>query len=176
MLPSLSVKRLWALCGKEARQIMRDPSSVLICFAIPLLLLVIFGYGINLDSAALRIGLVLEDQSPQARNLEAAFRASPFIDARIYTSRQPAVKKMQEGELRGIIIVPTNFSRKLEAFASSGEKAGIQLITDGSEPNTANFVQAYATGAWRTWMQNEMQDRAADMPQLIATETRFWYN
>ncbi len=176
MLPSLSVKRLWALCGKEARQIMRDPSSVLICFAIPLLLLVIFGYGINLDSAALRIGLVLEDQSPQARNLEAAFRASPFIDARIYTSRQPAVKKMQEGELRGIIIVPTNFSRKLEAFASSGEKAGIQLITDGSEPNTANFVQAYATGAWRTWMQNEMQDRAADMQQLIATETRFWYN
>lgn len=176
MLPALSMSRLLALCRKETRQITRDPSSMLICFVIPLLLLVIFGYGINLDSAALRIGLVLEDQSPQARNLAAAFKASPFIDARVYTSRQPAIKKMQKGELRGIIIVPTDFSRKLEAFASSGEKAGIQLLTDGSEPNTANFVQAYATGAWRIWLQNEMQDKAAGMPQLIEEETRFWYN
>ena len=176
MLPALSMSRLLALCRKETRQITRDPSSMLICFVIPLLLLVIFGYGINLDSAALRIGLVLEDQSPKARNLAAAFKASPFIDARVYTSRQPAIKKMQEGELRGIIIVPTDFSRKLEAFASSGEKAGIQLLTDGSEPNTANFVQAYATGAWKIWLQNEMQDKATGMPQLIEEETRFWYN
>lgn len=176
MLPALSMSRLLALCRKETRQITRDPSSMLICFVIPLLLLVIFGYGINLDSAALRIGLVLEDQSPKARNLAAAFKASPFIDARVYTSRQPAIKKMQEGELRGIIIVPTDFSRKLEAFANSGEKAGIQLLTDGSEPNTANFVQAYATGAWKIWLQNEMQDKATGMPQLIEEETRFWYN
>ncbi len=176
MLPALSMSRLLALCRKETRQITRDPSSMLICFVIPLLLLIIFGYGINLDSAALRMGLVLEDQSPQARNLAAAFKASPFIDARVYTSRQPAIKKMQEGELRGIIIVPTDFSRKLEAFASSGEKAGIQLLTDGSEPNTANFVQAYATGAWKIWLQNEMQDKATGMPQLIEEETRFWYN
>ena len=176
MLPALSMSRLLALCRKETRQITRDPSSMLICFVIPLLLLIIFGYGINLDSAALRMGLVLEDQSPKARNLAAAFKASPFIDARVYTSRQPAIKKMQEGELRGIIIVPTDFSRKLEAFASSGEKAEIQLLTDGSEPNTANFVQAYATGAWKTWLQNEMQDKATGMPQLIEEETRFWYN
>ncbi len=176
MLPALSMSRLLALCRKETLQITRDPSSMLICFVIPLLLLIIFGYGINLDSAALRMGLVLEDQSPQARNLAAAFKASPFIDARVYTSRQPAIKKMQEGELRGIIIVPTDFSRKLEAFASSGEKAEIQLLTDGSEPNTANFVQAYATGAWKTWLQNEMQDKATGMPQLIEEETRFWYN
>lgn len=176
MLPALSMSRLLALCRKETRQITRDPSSMLICFVIPLLLLIIFGYGINLDSAALRIGLVLEDQSPQARNLTAAFKASPFIDARVYTSRQPAIKKMQKGELRGIIIIPTDFSRKLEAFANSGEKAKIQLLTDGSEPNTANFVQAYATGAWKIWLQNEMQDKATGMPQLIEEETRFWYN
>lgn len=176
MLPALSMSRLLALCRKETRQITRDPSSMLICFVIPLLLLIIFGYGINLDSAALRIGLIMEDQSPQARNLAATFKASPFIDARVYTSRQPAIKKMQEGELRGIIIIPTDFSRKLEAFASSGEKAGIQLLTDGSEPNTANFVQAYATGAWKIWLQNEMQDKATGMPQLIEEETRFWYN
>ena len=160
------------ICGESSLGLL----AVLYAFVIPLLLLVIFGYGINLDSAALRIGLVLEDQSPKARNLAAAFKASPFIDARVYTSRQPAIKKMQEGELRGIIIVPTDFSRKLEAFANSGEKAGIQLLTDGSEPNTANFVQAYATGAWKIWLQNEMQDKATGMPQLIEEETRFWYN
>ncbi len=54
--PILSWRRVRALCVKETRQIVRDPSSWLIAVVIPLLLLFIFGYGINLDSSKLRVG------------------------------------------------------------------------------------------------------------------------
>ena len=54
---ALSWRRVRALCVKETRQIVRDPSSWLIAVVIPLLLLFIFGYGINLDSSKLRVGI-----------------------------------------------------------------------------------------------------------------------
>lgn len=63
MSKSLSRRRVRALCVKETRQIVRDPSSWLIAVVIPLLLLFIFGYGINLDSSKLRVGILLEQQS-----------------------------------------------------------------------------------------------------------------
>ena len=73
---SFSFKRLAALCRKEGYQISRDPSSLLICFVIPVLLLVIFGYGINFDSGSLRVGIVLEDTGPAASRFADAFAAS----------------------------------------------------------------------------------------------------
>ena len=55
-----SWRRLRALCRKETAQILRDPSSALIAVVIPLLLLFIFGYGINLDSSKLHVGILME--------------------------------------------------------------------------------------------------------------------
>ncbi|HVV72100.1 MAG TPA: hypothetical protein VHI52_11490, partial [Verrucomicrobiae bacterium] len=63
----MSIRRLSALCRKETLQILRDPSSNVIAFLLPVVMLFIFGYGINLDSKGLRVGLVLEDSSAEAR-------------------------------------------------------------------------------------------------------------
>ena len=57
---SCSLRRLLALCRKETYQILRDPSSNLIAFVLPIVMLLIFGYGINLDTSGLKVGLVLE--------------------------------------------------------------------------------------------------------------------
>lgn len=168
-----SLKRLAALCRKEGCQITRDPSSLLIAFFIPILLLVIFGYGINFDSAALRVGLVLEDQSAVARRFADTFKASPFINATISDSRHELIKRMQEGKLRAIVVVPADFSRKL---AQTEEAAPIQVISDGSEPNTANFAHAYVTGVWQIWLQNENLDKGLGTKALINIEPRFWFN
>ncbi len=66
------------------------------------------------------------------------FTGSPFIDATISNNRHLLIDKMQAGEIRGIIVIPVNFSAQL--LQKQGH-AAIQVITDGSEPNTANFVQ-----------------------------------
>lgn len=108
-----SWRRLKALCWKESKQIVRDPSSALIAVLIPLMLLFIFGYGINLDSSKLRVGILLEQQSSQARELVDTFTGSPFIDATISNNRHLLIDKMQAGEIRGIIVIPVNFAAEL---------------------------------------------------------------
>ena len=91
----LSWRRVRALCVKETRQIVRDPSSWLIAVVIPLLLLFIFGYGINLDSSKLRVGVLLEQQSEEALDFVHTMTGSPYIDATISDNRQELVQMMQ---------------------------------------------------------------------------------
>ncbi|MDX7988296.1 ABC transporter permease [Xenorhabdus sp. 12] len=170
---SFSWRRLKALCIKETKQIIRDPSSTLIAVVIPLMLLFIFGYGINLDSSKLRIGILMEQQSEDARELVHAFTGSPYIDATISDNRQFLINKMQENQIRGIVVIPVNFDAQL---ARVGSHSPIQVITDGSEPNTANFVQGYTKGIWQIWLQQRGQNRGVSTTPLIDTEIRYWFN
>lgn len=168
-----SWRRLIALCRKETYQILRDPSSALIAFVIPILLLFIFGYGINLDSSKLRLGILIEDQSPQARHFVDAFIGSPFIEPTISQSRPELVEKLQEGTIRGMVVIPQDFSRKL---LEQDIVAPIQVITDGSEPNTANFVQGFSQGVWQVWQQQTLSERGIDNQQIIELSVRYWFN
>lgn len=91
---AVSWRRVRALCVKETRQIVRDPSSWLIAVVIPLLLLFIFGYGINLDSSRLRVGVLLEQQSEEALDFAHTISASPYIDPTISDNRQHLIQLM----------------------------------------------------------------------------------
>ncbi len=171
--PAISWRRVRALCLKETRQILRDPSSWLIAVVIPLLLLFIFGYGINLDSSKLRVGILLEQHSHEALDFTHAISASPFISPTVSDNRQQLVEMMQAGRIRGLITIPVDFDARM---ASAGERAPVQVITDGSEPNTANFVQGYMEGIWQLWQQQRAQDRGESFTPLVDVQTRYWFN
>lgn len=168
-----SWRRLRALCRKETAQILRDPSSALIAVVIPLMLLFIFGYGINLDSSKLHVGILMEQQSEDARDLANTFIGSPYIAATVSDDRQGLIKKLQAGKIRGLIVIPVDFSAQL---ARPEGKAPIQVITDGSEPNTANFVQGYAEGIWQIWLQQRTVDNGGEFKPLINVQLRYWFN
>lgn len=169
----LSWRRVRALCVKETRQIVRDPSSWLIAVAIPLLLLFIFGYGINLDSSRLRVGVLLEQQSKEALDFAHTMTGSPYIDATLSDNRAGLIQMMQAGRIRGLVIIPVNFAAQM---ARPGDTAPIQVITDGSEPNTANFVQGYMQGIWQIWQMQRAEDRGETVRPLIDVQTRYWFN
>lgn len=171
--PTQSWRRLRALCLKETRQIMRDPSSGLIAIVIPILLLFIFGYGINLDSSRLHIGILMEQQSADARELAYAFVGSPYIAPTISDNRSQLITQMQAGEIRGIIVIPVDFDVNMQR---DGNIARIQVITDGSEPNTANFVQGYAQGVWQSWQQQRAMDHGQTFQPAIDVQMRYWFN
>lgn len=168
-----SWRRLRALCRKETAQILRDPSSALIAVVIPLMLLFIFGYGINLDSSKLHVGILMEQQSEDARDLANTFIGSPYIAATVSDDRQGLIKKLQAGKIRGLIVIPVDFSAQL---ARPEGKTPIQVITDGSEPNTANFVQGYAEGIWQIWLQQRAVDNGGEFKPLINVQLRYWFN
>ena len=175
------MRRLAALIRKESLQIVRDPSSILIAFVLPLLLLFIFGYGVNLDSNRIRIGLVLEDSSPAIASLATAFTNSRFFSVSVGHDRREFESELVAGRLRGIVIIPRGFSAGLMrgAAASSGTNAGampVQVLADGSEPNIATFVQNYAKGVVEIWGEHQNEDRGLKAKSLIGVEPRFWYN
>ncbi|NCH02783.1 ABC transporter permease [Cronobacter malonaticus] len=169
----MKLRRVRALCVKETRQILRDPSSWLIAVVIPLLLLFIFGYGINLDSSRLHVGVLLEQRSEEALDFTHTITASPFIAPTISDNRQHLIELMQAGKIRGLVVIPVDFAARM---ARPGDSAPIQVITDGSEPNTANFVRGYVEGIWQLWQAERAEDRGETFEPLIDVQLRYWFN
>ncbi|MDR9807296.1 ABC transporter permease [Rhizobium hidalgonense] len=164
-------RRLFALVRKESFQAIRDPSSILIAFVLPLILLFLFGYGVSLDTSRTRIGLVTEAMTPLTEDLSASFQASRYFDVAIGRDRRLFEEDLVIGKVRGIVIIPAEFTTRY----SAGNSPSIQVIVDGSDPNTANFVQNYAQGAVANWEQQRQADVAKRNP-AIAVEQRFWFN
>ena len=169
----ISWRRLRALCWKETLQIFRDPSSILIAFFMPLLMLFIFGYGINLDFSRLRIGLRMEDNGAEAADFAAALTGSPWLEVRSYDSRAALENALVNSQIRGFVVIPEDFSRKVKQPATT---APLQLIADGSEPNIAQFVRSTVNGVWQTWQANRAEDRGEDLRREIVLEQRVWFN
>jgi len=173
MKSPMSFRRLRALCRKETWQILRDPSSNLIAFVLPVVMMFIFGYGINLDSTSVHIGLVLEDTSPEARRFADNLYGSAYFVVHAAETQAEVEQALIEGRIRGFVVVPADFAEKLKQPAGT---APLLAITDGTEPNTANFVQNYVTGAWSGWLRQRAGERGETPPAAISIEPRFWFN
>jgi ABC-2 type transport system permease protein len=163
-------RRFAALLVKESLQIVRDPSSILIAFVLPLILLFLFGYGVSLDANVIKIGLAVETASEPSQSLAAAFRSSRFFDVREARDRRALEPLLVAGAIRGIVVIPAHFG---EEAARNVATAKLQVITDGSEPNTAKFVENYAQGVWANWLASR---GVTDLAPAIALEPRFWFN
>lgn len=170
---SASLLRLKALIKKELFQIIRDPSSILISLFLPLLLLFLYGYGVSLDLNHLKIGIVLEDISPEARRFAAAIEGSRYFDVKVGRHRSEFNEEFVSGKMRGIVIIPAYFS---EFFRTPGNTAPIQVIADGSEPNTASFVSNYVNGVWQVWLEQERISQDLRGFSLVKFQNRYWYN
>ena len=80
---------------------------------------------------------------------------------------------MQAGKIRGLVVIPVDFAEQMERANAT---APIQVITDGSEPNTANFVQGYVEGIWQIWQMQRAEDNGQTFEPLIDVQTRYWFN
>src|SRR6059058_4287816 len=110
---SAKLVRIQSLVRKETRQIFRDPSSMAIGVVLPVLLILLFGYGLSLDVTNVPVAVVLEDPSPDAAELAAAFRLSPYFDARLTTSMRQAEEWMLARKVDGMVRVRPDFARRL---------------------------------------------------------------
>lgn len=168
-----SLRRLKALIKKEFLQIIRDPSSILISVVLPVILLFVYGYGVSLDMDHIGIGIVLEDTSPDAQSFAKALIDSRYFNAKVGRHRKEFEEDIIRGKIRGIVVIPSYFSQFRKR---PNNRAPIQVIADGSEPNTASFVQNYVASAWQNWLQQESISSGLTGLPPINIQTRFWYN
>jgi ABC-2 type transport system permease protein len=184
-----SFRRIKALVIKERYQIVYDPSCILISVVLPIMLLFLYAFGVSLDLNTVNIGLVLEDTSPDARSFAASITGSTYFNAQIARDRREVTQALLAGQIRGYVVIPSYFSSfRHEASANTVDAQGhvvyypevrqapIQVITDGGEPNTANFVQNYVAQAWAKWLRQEkMEGKLSGLPP-INLQPRYWFN
>jgi ABC-2 type transport system permease protein len=171
------LRRIGGLVRKESLQILRDPSSYLIAVVLPLLLLVIFDYGVSLDLRHIPVGLVVEQSSPEASSFVASFRNSRFFAVRRVLHRAEVESELVSGRVMGVVVVRADFTDWL----GRGETAPVQVIVDGSDPNTAGLVVNYVQGVWSNWLVQESVSASslAVRPgaiSLVTAEPRYWFN
>ena len=173
MSAAFSPRRLRAMLLKESLQILRDPSTFLIAFVLPMIMLFFFGYAISLDPTRTRIGLALQDPSAPALSLAQAYENSRWFE--VYGARDVATLKRElvAGRIRGIVVIPQDFSRQLQI---PGGNAQVQVITDGALPNAAGFVAAYAEGVRATWAARQLAGDGATGGQPLELVPRYWFN
>ncbi len=164
-----SVRRLGGLVYKESLQVLRDPSAILVTFALPTVLMLVFAFALSLDQRNVPIGVVLESDGADAHELAAAFSGTRFFEVTPARDRREVAELVVSGKLKGFVVIPQDFDERLKE-ASRGSL--VQVITDGSQPNTASFVGTYASGVVATWVAHRDGARAP----AISLEPRFWFN
>jgi ABC-2 type transport system permease protein len=164
--------RLLAMARKEWIQLRRDPRSMLLAFALPVFLLLFFGYAITWDIDNIRISVVDRDHTAGSRQLVDAFVASGYftvVDRRV--TEKDAEEDLVRGDVLGVLDIPPRFERDLR----SGRSAHVQLLLDGSDANTATIAQNYADAiVTRFGLGAALQGRT--MNASFRLEPRMWYN
>src|SRR5207248_7922029 len=114
--------------------------SLVLALALPVLMLVMFGFALSLDVDRIRTVIHDADRSATSRDLMDQFRASRFFDVRGDASSQREIEQMiDDGSTMIGVSIPPNFDRDLK----SGRSAEVQLLVDGSDSNTASIALGY---------------------------------
>ncbi len=164
--------RLHGLVRKEFFQVFRDPSSVAIALIMPVVLLVLFGYGVSLDAKYVPIAVVLEDHSSEAMSFVAELRGTDYLEPLILSNMPTAEKKLMLRQVKAIVRIRQDFSTNLNTYP----EAYIQVIVDGTDSNYGRLVQGYIQGSWNKWIEHRAQTSGVRIGGLIKIQNRIWFN
>jgi ABC-2 type transport system permease protein len=169
--------RVFAILIKETRELLRDPLYLGLALGIPLLQMVLFGFGLTADVKHVRVGVVDHDRSPYSRDYLDAFVHSEYFDF-VGLARDPgeADRWLRSGKARVVIDIPPTFSRDLAARRT----ASIGVNVDGVFPTFAEIIVGYVTAVNALYNQQLVATtfggRAARMTPPVGLNVAIWYN
>ncbi|MFX4232637.1 ABC transporter permease [Aliarcobacter butzleri] len=160
----MNLKRLKALTYKESLQVFRDPSSILIAFILPLILLFLMGYAVSLDARKIPIAIISKSNSELSQKLISSFISSNFFEVDLSKDKNIYLEQMQKSKIKAILTLNNDFGKN--------SKYDIQIITDGTEPNGAGLAQNYISAVIKLWVKaNNIYNK-----ENIILESRYWFN
>jgi ABC-2 type transport system permease protein len=174
----MNITRLLAVARKEVIQILRDSRSLAIVVIMPVTLMLLFGYGVNLDLKGLPIYVYDQDGSQQSQDLLKHFQASEYFHVVRVVDNYPTITRaLDDGHAKMGIVIPWDFSLQL----SHGGPVQVQALVDATDDNTANVligyaqavVQGYSSEVQLNWLRQRGQPM---QPAAVSVETRTWYN
>ena len=174
----MSLRRTWAVTRKEFLHIVRDARSLVMALALPLFMLLLFGYALTLDIDRIPTIIYDADRTPESRELISRFAGSRYFEIRGMVGDYHAVEAAidQNECLLGIVLF-RDFARQL----LSGEGAPVQLLLDGSDSNTASITLGYARALLQAYdleLRASAQNRRGGgmVASPLLPQLRIWYN
>jgi ABC-2 type transport system permease protein len=166
-------QQLAAIMIKEGKQVTRDPSSWIIAVVLPLTFLFLFGFGISLDTTVVKIAMVREDGGRDARAFADALTSSKWFLVVAATDRRSGERLLQDQNVKAVVIIPAEFGRRLYAQNTTAQ---VQVLVDGAEPNTANYVHGYVGAIWSGFLAARGLEQGSPIAAPVSLEVRYWYN
>jgi ABC-2 type transport system permease protein len=162
-------QRVFALAGKEVRHVLRDPRSLYLALGMPVVMLLLFGFGVSFDLAHLPVAFVDLDGTASSRDLRARFTAGDqFDDAGMLASGEAAEEALVAHRAIAVVVIPDGFESDLRRR----QPTEIQLLVDGADNNTAVQARAKAEMSLRvlglSMATRDVGSRSAPI------ETRTW--
>ena len=174
----MSFARFLAVARKEFVQIRRDSRSLIIVLIMPVVLVLLFGYGVNLDFKGLPVYVYDRDGSQQSQDLLKRFQASQYFHVLRVVKDYPALtQSLDDGRAKMGIVIPWDFSQRV----NEGGPVKVQALVDGTDDNTANVLIGYAQAVVQGYSLDIQLDWFRDRGQLsvpapVSVQTRTWYN
>ena len=189
----MTLRRIQAIARKEYYHLIRDFRSLYLAFIIPLLLILLFGYALSLDVEHVPTAVVDHDRTPESRDFILRLDASVYFDV---VARPPSAAALTELLDRNRVILGVVIPPGWGAGLSADRDAPLQIVIDGSDPNTAGNTRAFITafiaraneknlldylnrqgrepvrppveGRFRVWFNEDLESRNFIVPGIIA--------
>jgi len=173
--PAFDLHRAWAYARRETMEVRRDPIRLSFAILGPIILLIVFGYGITFDTDELSYSVLDRDHTIESRNYLENFAGSRYFaqhsTLRNYTDMEDLLRK---GQITFAIEIPEGFAKDLKR----GRQPEVGIWLDGTMPFRAETARGYIMGVHRSYLQRlaltEFGQSPKPMPATI--ETRFRYN
>jgi ABC-2 type transport system permease protein len=165
-------RRIWSIIKKEFLEIRRSKLYIGLSVGVPLILMLIFGYGMTFDVKDIGVAIWDLDRTPKSREYVSSFLQSGYFRLDFYAQNQEEIEEeLRRGRIRGALILPCDFSSKLQA----GKTTQVQLLIDGSFPNQAATIKGYMEAINAQFNEDLAQQLGPEWTPL-RIESRVWFN
>jgi drug efflux transport system permease protein len=174
----MSLRRIIAVMRKEVIQIWRDPLSLLVIFAMPVVQLIIYGYGVNLDVKHIPLCIYDRDATQFSQDLLKHFQGTDYFSIVHVAKNYPdVVRQIDRGGCTVAVVVPPRFSEEIH----SGGQVPVQALLDASDNNTASIGMGYAQSIIQAYSQDiqiawRQRNGLPPVAPNITFQPRTWFN
>lgn len=174
------LRRIAAVMRKEFIHISRDIRTMAVVLVLPVLMLVLYGYAINMDVRHLRTAILDYDRTSTSRHFVRSLQHSEYFDVVAYLDSPKQVDELlNRGRAKLVLVIPRGFEREL----AGGRSPQVQALVDGSDSSVATIAQGYVAGFVQAFSLEQVRGFAAKAgvpaDRLVAPvdfRPRVWYN
>jgi ribosome-dependent ATPase len=167
--------RMLAINRRELQEVIRDPVRLAFAFCGSMILMLLFAYGISIDTEGLTFAAFDQDRTPESRAYLASFEGSNiFIERPEVHSADDLHARMRSGDIALAIEIPRGFGRA----GTAGEPTEVGAWMDGANTITASIVEGYVEGAHAAFLSDRaIREGMADLlVSQLSIEPRYRYN